>query len=70
MKDLNTMTDREWENALRRVRRAAAKDMHSIHKQRGGYGLMVVDANLNALVAGERFELDLNDVAEMFGVDI
>ena len=61
---------REWQNALRRVRRAAAKELHSIHKERGGDGLMVINERYNCLVGGEGYTLSLEDVAEMFGVTI
>lgn len=61
---------REWKNALRRIRRAAAKELHSIHKERGGDGLMVINERYNCLVGGEGYTLSLEDVAEMFGVTI
>ena len=56
-----------------RIRRALAKRGYLLRKSRaeesidnfGGY--MIVDANYNAVIAGERFNLSLDDVEQFVG---
>ena len=59
------------ENWERRLRRALNKDGYGLHKSRaklihaddlGGY--MIVDLATNSVVAGSRFNLDLEDVED------
>ncbi len=67
------MTDREFDNLERRVRRAAAKQGYSISRKTipvYGVGYNVADAN-NVICGGlGNYEMSLRSVGEWFGVDV
>ena len=56
-----------------RLRRLARRGGYSLRKSRAGFSIdnlgdyMIVDDNLNAIVAGERFDMSLDDVEEWLG---
>ena len=53
-----------------RLRRLARREGYGLHKSRAGFSsdnlgdYMIVDNNRNAIVAGERFDVTLDDVEE------
>lgn len=61
-------------NREQRLRRALNKVGYALHKSRKSFsadnlgGYMVVDIYYNAVVAGSRYELDLDDVQEFLEV--
>ena len=72
------MTNREFLNNEKRIRRAAAKEGYSIQRKRvrdkltGSIiieGYNVSDAN-NVICNAGNYEMDIYDVAERFGVEI
>ena len=70
------MTEREFLNNEKRIRRAAAKEGYSIQRKRvpecGGItreGYNVIDADNRICNSGD-YELDIYDIAEWFGVEI
>lgn len=70
---MSVFTEKDFENALRRVRRAAAKEYYSIHKGRdcmGFVGFVVVNSMNNSIEGGEHFDLSLSDIANWFDVEL
>lgn len=66
------MTDRQFENLERRIRRAAAKEGYTIQRKTfpegRGVGYNVADAN-NFICSGSgNYEMDIFDVAKWFNV--
>lgn len=68
VRDMDSIVmERRREARLRRLARCGG---YSLHKSRAGWSLdnlgdfMVVDDNLNSIVAGERFDMTLDDVEE------
>ena len=63
----STLAERRREARLRRLARRGG---YSLHKSRAGWSLdnfgefMIVDDDINTIVAGERFDLSLDDVEE------
>jgi hypothetical protein len=58
--------ERSVESRLRRLARGSGYDFHKSRKAIGGDnrgGYMLVETNANALVAGDRFQLTIQDVA-------
>ena len=66
------MTEKEFRNTEKKVRRAAAKEGYTIRRRTiPGYGIGydIVDAN-NVIRTSGNFDMSLNDVAEWFNVQI
>ena len=64
------MTDREYINLEKRIRRAAAKEGYTISRRfipNFGYGYNIIDSN-NLICNRGNYEMDLDDVAEWFNV--
>lgn len=63
---------RAFDNAVRRVCRAAKREGHFIEQGRdsmGCVGFRVTD-DRNVIVGGENFELDLETIAGWYGIDL
>lgn len=71
-RDINTLTDHECNNLLRKIRHKAERDGETIKTIRDPYGApcyMVVDSYTNCVVTGEH-GIDLGALAEMYNVAI